>query len=80
MQGGKQNLLKRLKHFLLFVMLFWTSGFHNISLDMTEGEKKGLHKTGKVKTELEALPAGVLGRVLAVPGGGGKLMAERSPR
>lgn len=63
LQDGKQKLLKGLKHFLLFIMFVWTSGFHNIFLNITEGEKKGLHKTGKVKTEPEALPAEVLGPV-----------------
>ena len=42
-------------------MLVWISGFHNISLNVTLGEKKGLYKTGMVKAELEALPAAVLG-------------------
>lgn len=40
-----------LKHFLSFVTLVWTSGFYNISLIVTEGEKKLLHEIKKVKAD-----------------------------
>ena len=53
-------------------MLVWTSGFHNISANVTAREEKGLHKTGKVKAELKALPAAVLGSDPCRAGGGGR--------
>jgi hypothetical protein len=43
-------------------MFHW--GFSTVtSLNIVEGEKKGLHRTGKIKKNLEALPTGVLGPV-----------------
>lgn len=42
-------------------MLVWTSGFPSIFQSITEGGQKGLQRTGKVNTDLEALPAGTVG-------------------
>lgn len=51
----------RVKCCLSFVMLVWALGLPSVFLNITEGKKKGLHRTGKVNTDLEALPAGTVG-------------------
>lgn len=64
------------KAFSIIRNIILDSRFHNISLNITGGEKKGLHKTGKVETDLEALgPCS-----LAVLGWGWEVMAETSQR
>lgn len=65
---------------LAFVMFVWMSGFHNISLNVTEGENlKSLHKVGRVAAESEALLQKSLDLILCRAGMGVRTDGRKIP-